>query len=313
MTPARAKNHPRPAKNSKPRKSPPILSMTGFGRHETEGERGLAAEIRSVNHRYLEAAIRLPQGLQALENRLRAHLQERVARGKLNLTVGWKGGEERVALHWNRDLARQYFEALQEMRQEFDLREPIALGHILSHPEILHQEAPEVDEDAGWKLLRAAVDPALDGLLSMREAEGEALRRDLLARLVTLRKALKTVEKRAPQRAVEVKEKLHARVADLLRGEADVDSDRILVEAAFQAERMDCTEECVRLASHFDQFESMLLEGGAVGRKLNFLLQEMNREANTIGSKANDVAVAREVIQIKEELEILREQVQNLE
>jgi len=162
-------------------------------------------------------------------------------------------------------------------------------------------------------MLRTVLASALDDLISMRVTEGEALVRDLRARVASIREGVKAVETRSPERAREAKVRLRERVADLLEGEAEVDEDRLLLEAAFQAERMDCTEECVRLGSHLDQFLGLLDTGGAVGRKLNFLLQEMNRETNTIGSKANDAAISRTVIQLKEEIEILREQIQNLE
>jgi uncharacterized protein (TIGR00255 family) len=154
---------------------------------------------------------------------------------------------------------------------------------------------------------------ALEDLVRMRLAEGEAMVKDLRGRLVRLRDALATIEKRAPERVVEAKDRLRSRVAEILKGEVKVDDDRLLLEAAFQAERMDCTEECVRLRSHLDQTEALLAEGGAVGRKLNFISQEMHREANTIGAKANDAVIAAQVIVLKEEIEIIREQVQNVE
>ena len=147
----------------------------------------------------------------------------------------------------------------------------------------------------------------------MRRKEGAALAKDLGARMKTMRDLLDKVESRAPQRVVEAKDKLHSRVAELLEGEATVDQERLVLEAAFQAERMDCTEEVVRLQSHLDQLEGLLEEGGAVGRKLNFLAQELNREANTIGAKSNDTSISHEVIRMKEEIEIIREQIQNIE
>jgi uncharacterized protein (TIGR00255 family) len=288
--------------------------MTGFGQAEIDlAGRMLTAEVRSVNHRYLELSLRLPRGLQSLESRLRSHVQESVRRGKVNLNLGWKGEAEGGEMVWNADLAEQYVGVLQEIRARFDFRDPVTLGHLLGHPEMLTWKEPDLDAEASWDAVRKVVDGALADLVAMREREGEALSRDLLGRLDTLRENLATVEKRAPERVREAKERLHTRVTELLEGEAKADPDRILIEAALQADRMDCTEECVRLASHFDQFRDLLTDGDAPGRKLNFLLQEMNREANTIGSKGNDLSVAREVIAIKEEIEILREQVQNIE
>ena len=292
-----------------------IRSMTGFGRAEAERDgRSLIAEVRSVNHRFLEFSIRLPRGVQSLESKLRARLSEQADRGKFNLTVSWKGATENGGeANLNMDLAQRYYTLLQDMRAQFDFREPITLPQLLQLPDVIAWTEPDLDADAAWDHLTAAVDPAMRDLFSMREAEGAALAKDLLARLKTLQKGLKAVESRAPERAKETRDRLHTRITELLAGEAEVDKDRVLIEAAIQAERMDCTEETVRLASHIDQFGSLLKAGGPVGRKLNFLTQEMNREANTIGSKAYDSAIAHEVIGLKEEIEILREQIQNLE
>ena len=294
--------------------SDPVRSMTGYGEAEVEREgRILAAEMRTVNHRYLEMAIRLPRGCNALESRLRSFLGERLHRGKLNLTVSWKEGGDDAQLAFDEEFAARYYEMLQRMRVRFDFQEPVTLSHILANPEVLSYREPELDPEDAWNLLKTTVGRAMDALVVMREREGVSLVRDLQSRLEALRRGVAVVEARSPHRAEEAKEKLRLRVGELLAGEAEVDPERLVLEAAFAAERMDCTEECVRLVSHIDQFSEMLEQGGAVGRKLNFLLQEMNREANTIGAKANDVAVAREVIQIKEDVEILREQIQNLE
>lgn len=292
-----------------------IRSMTGFGRAEAERDgRSLTAEVRSVNHRFLEFSIRLPRGLQSLESKLRARLSEQADRGKFNLTVSWKGSTENGGeANINFDLAARYYDLLQDMRARFEFREPVTLPQLLQLPDVVTWTEPDLSNESAWEHLIAAVDPAMKDLFSMREAEGASLAKDLLARLDKLNQGLKAVETRAPQRTQETKDRLHARITELLAGEAEVDKDRVLIEAAFQAERMDCTEETVRLASHIDQFGSLIKSGGPVGRKLNFLTQEMNREANTIGSKAYDSSIAHEVIGLKEEIEILREQIQNLE
>jgi len=292
-----------------------IRSMTGFGRAELERRgRTLVAEVRSVNHRFLEVSSRLPRGLQPFEDKLRSFLGERMNRGKVNLTVTWKGGsEEGGVLSVDMDLAQRYVDLLQEVRGRFAFRDPVTLGQLMNLPDVIKWSEPDLDPDEAWKFLKDVVASAVEDLVAMRESEGDALRRDLLARMQTIRTSLDAVESRAPARVKEAKERLHARITELLQGEAQLDQDRLLVEAAFQADRLDCTEEAVRLRSHVDQFESLLGEGGPVGRKLNFLTQEMNREANTIGSKANDVEIARHVIQLKEDIEILREQIQNLE
>lgn len=292
-----------------------IRSMTGFGRAEVERNgRVLVAEVRSVNHRFLELSSRLPRGLQAHEDKLRSHLQEMLSRGKINLTVSWKGAsEEGGVLSVNFDLAQRYVDILQELRGKFGFREAVTLGQITSLPDVFVWNEPDLDAKEAWSLLRDGVDLAVKDLIVMREVEGESLTKEFTARLERMRAAVASVEARAPERVREAKERMRQRVAEILKGEAEVDEDRLLIEAAIQADRMDCTEECVRLRSHIDQFESLLREGGPVGRKFNFLTQEMNREANTIGSKANDASIARDTIQLKEEIEIVREQVQNIE
>lgn len=291
-----------------------VRSMTGFGRGEASlGSNLLTVEVRTVNHRFLEISNRLPKGMMSLEHKLRGLLQDKLGRGKVNITVTWTPAEGDGAVAWDHQLAESYYRVLQEVRDKFEFREPVTLSHVLAHPNLLSSGEPHLEDAEAWKILQKVTTKAIEDLVSMRDNEGEALVRDLLPRLETIRTSLRAVEKRSPERAKEAREKLQKRVAELLDGEAEVDQDRLLIEASFQAERMDATEECTRLDSHLDQFKEVLEAGGQVGRKLNFLLQEMNREANTIGSKANDVSVAREVIQLKEEIEILREQIQNLE
>lgn len=292
-----------------------IRSMTGFGRAEKEQNgRVLVAEARSVNHRFLEVSSRLPRSLAREESRVRALFQGRLTRGKVNLTVSWKGAsDEGGELSVDMNLARRYVDLLQGLRGEFGFRDPVTLSQLVSLPDVISWHEPDLDPKEAWDLLRGVVSAAIDELQAMREKEGETLSRDLLARMDTLRAVLDTIAERAPERVREATDRLHRRVAELLDGEAQVDPDRLLMEAAFQAERMDCTEECVRLRSHVEQFEGLLREGGPIGRKLNFLTQEMNREANTIGSKSNDAAIGRQVIRLKEEIEILREQIQNIE
>ena len=291
-----------------------IYSMTGFGRAEVDGNRRtLVAEARSVNHRFLELSIRLPRGFQPFEGKLRTCIQKQIARGKVNFTVSWKGSGENGGIALDMDMVQQYVDVLQEVRTRFDFREPVTLGQVLALPDLFKWSEPEFDPEEAWSMLEEVSTKTVDDLVGMRALEGESLAKDLRARVKTLRGYVAVVESRAPERVAESKDRLRSRVADLLKGEARVDEERLILEAAFLAERMDCTEECVRLASHLDQFEELLESGGAVGRKLNFLAQELNREANTIGSKANDVSIAREVIQLKDEIEIVREQIQNIE
>jgi len=292
-----------------------IRSMTGFGRGEAErGGRVLIAETRSVNHRFLEMSMRLPRGLQMFEPKLRSRLEERVGRGKLSLTVSWKGQrEDGGTLIVDLDLAERYVNALRDFRNRFGFREPVTLQQVSSMPDLFKWVEPELDPEESWVQLVDVTDRALEELVRMRELEGETLAKDFRLRLARVAEALSVIETRAPQRVVEAKDRLRARVVELLKDTATVDEERLILEAAFQAERMDCTEECVRLRSHLDQTALCLVEGGPVGRKLNFIAQEMHREANTIGAKAQDTVIATQVIVLKEEIEILREQVQNVE
>jgi uncharacterized protein (TIGR00255 family) len=292
-----------------------IRSMTGFGRGEAErGGRVLIAEARSVNHRFLEVSLRLPRGLQLFEPKLRARFEERVGRGKLSMTVSWKGQrEDGGALTVDLDLAERYVNALRDFRNRFGFREPVTLQQVASMPDLFKWVEPELDPEESWVQLVDVTDRALLELVRMREMEGDTLAKDFRLRLDRVTKALSVIETRAPQRVIEAKDRLRARVTELLKDTAAVDEDRLVLEAAFQAERMDCTEECVRLRSHLDQTALCLTEGGPVGRKLNFIAQEMHREANTIGAKAQDTVIATQVIVLKEEIEILREQVQNVE
>ena len=289
-----------------------IRSMTGFGRAEGELDgRTFTVEVRTVNHRFLDISARLPRGYQSIEGKLRAHIAKRMTRGKVSLTATRQ--ETQGLSSWNQPLADRFHAHLLEVRERYGFREPIGLGHLLSHPELFRDEEDSADIDAAWPAAQPVFDRALDELIAMREKEGKAMADDLAARVVAMREVLSRVEARAPQRVEDAKERLRQRVAEILNGEAEVDNDRLLVEAAFQAERMDCTEECVRLVSHFDQFDGMISDDSSVGRKLNFLMQEMNREVNTIGSKASDADIAKDVILLKEEIEIIREQVQNIE
>jgi uncharacterized protein (TIGR00255 family) len=292
-----------------------IRSMTGFGRAEVErGGRTLLAEARSVNHRFLEVSLRLPRGLSAFEPRLRTRMEERVGRGKLTLSLSWKGQrEEGGVLTVDLDLAERYVNALREFRNRFGFREPVTLQQVASMPDLFKWVEPEIEAEDAWVQLVDVTDQALAELVKMREMEGESLAKDFRLRLDRIREALGIIERRAPERVAESKDRLRARVTELLQGQATVDEERLTLEAAFQAERMDCTEECVRLRSHLEQTGSFIAEGGPVGRKLNFIAQEMHREANTIGAKAQDATIAAQVIVLKEEIEILREQVQNIE
>jgi uncharacterized protein (TIGR00255 family) len=280
-----------------------IRSMTGYGSAELERDGlSLTAEIRSVNHRFCEVSLRSPKAVSLFEDRIRQLIADRFSRGKFNLTITWSGaGEAGEELKVNESVADRY-----QLDSGLDLRTLATL------PDVFSWEHTALSDEETWAMVKDLLDRACDSMNVMKDREGSALGADLTKRLAIIRHQLDQVAVRAPQRPQEAKDRLVARLKVLL---ADVEMDpvRMAQEVAMMADRLDFTEECVRLAAHLEQFHGLIEGPEMAGRKLNFLLQEMNREANTIGSKANDVEVARAVIVMKEEIERLREQVQNVE
>ncbi len=291
-----------------------IRSMTGYGSAELERDGiHLTAEIRSVNHRFCEVSLRAPKAVSLFEDRVRQLISDRFSRGKFNLTITWSGaGEAGEELRINEVVADRYVALLEKLRQRYRIDSGLDLRTLAALPDLFAWEHTALSDEETWGMVRELLEHACDSMNVMKAREGQALARDLEKRLEILGGQLGVVAERAPLRPQEAKERLTARLQVLL---ADVDMDpvRVAQEVALMADRLDFTEECVRLRAHLDQFQSLIDGDELAGRKLNFLLQEMNREANTIGSKANDVEVARAVIVMKEEIERLREQVQNVE
>jgi uncharacterized protein (TIGR00255 family) len=291
-----------------------IRSMTGFGSSELErsGQR-LTAEIRSVNHRFCEVSMRGPKVALAFEDQVRQLIQERFSRGKFNLTITWVGaGDQGEVLKLNEAVAQRYVDLMSQLKMRFKLAGEVDVSTVAALPDLFTWEHTAMSDEESWSLVKAVVEKACDNMNLMKDREGKALTRDFDGRLAAIRKQLDTVSERAPLRPQEAKERLVARIKPLL-DDVEMDPIRIAQEVALLADRLDCTEECVRLAAHLDQFRHLIENSELAGRKLNFLLQEMNREANTIGSKANDVEIGRAVIVMKEEIERIREQVQNVE
>jgi uncharacterized protein (TIGR00255 family) len=291
-----------------------IRSMTGFGSSELErsGQR-LTAEIRSVNHRFCEVSMRGPKVALAFEDQVRQLIQERFSRGKFNLTITWVGaGDQGEVLKLNEAVAQRYVDLMSQLKMRFKLAGEVDVSTVAALPDLFTWEHTAMSDEESWSLVKAVVEKACDNMNLMKDREGKALTRDFDGRLSAIRKQLDTVSERAPLRPQEAKERLVARIKPLL-DDVEMDPIRIAQEVALLADRLDCTEECVRLAAHLDQFRHLIENSELAGRKLNFLLQEMNREANTIGSKANDVEIGRAVIVMKEEIERIREQVQNVE
>jgi uncharacterized protein (TIGR00255 family) len=293
-----------------------LLSMTGYGRAETrEGGRSLVVEIRTVNHRFAEISIRLPKSLSMIENRVRDRMQERLSRGKITLSVNFEGDDgEMGRLKVDEDVARRYATLLRDLKKKLNLSGDLEIGTFVGLPDVLSWEKDTLDDDAGWLMLEPTLNRALDDLLKMKRREGEILCRDLRARLESILTSLARIEENVPRMIEAARTRLHDRLQELLKGEdVEYQRNRLEAEIALFADRTDCTEECVRLRAHCQQFLELIQAPEPAGRKLTFLLQEMNREANTIGSKSLDVGIARDVITIKEEAERLREQVANVE
>jgi uncharacterized protein (TIGR00255 family) len=291
-----------------------IRSMTGYGAAETElGGQTLRVEIHSVNHRFSEVAVRLPRALSHFEPPLRHLITQALGRGKITFSANWEGKDESTRpVRIDTERARRYMDDLRRLKSALKLNGEIDLTTVLALPDVVVAGAEPTADDQAWVTIEAAARRAASDLITMRESEGKALTKDFEQRLDRIEEIVKKAEERGASRPAEAKEKLLARLKPLLDG-IDVDPQRLAQEVAFHAERLDITEECVRLRAHLSQFRALLADPEPAGRKLNFLLQEMNREANTTGSKSNDADLGALVIDLKDELEKIREQVQNVE
>ena len=291
-----------------------IRSMTGYGRaQEVRSGKDITVELRSVNHRYFEFSARVPRGCGYLEDKLKGLVQAAASRGKVEATVLLQtvdSPDTQVVV--NTALAREYLDALRGMGAELGLPDDLTLSKVARLGDIFTLRRGPEDEDKLWEDVSAVAKQAAEKFVQMRQTEGAKLREDILNRLTTIEEKVGQVEKRSPETVAEYRAKLTARMEELL-GKAGVEPQRILAEAAIVADRWAVDEETVRLRSHIGQLRTILDTPEAVGRKLDFLVQEMNREANTIGSKAQDVAIAQVVVDIKSEIEKIREQIQNIE
>ncbi len=291
-----------------------VSSMTGYGRGEAEGEgKQLTVELKAVNHRFLETVIRLPRQYSSLEERIKRLIQERVSRGRIEVYLNFKEtGEIKRIVKVDKDIAVAYDKALEDLAKTVGASYDSDVYRLISLPEVVSIEEKEEDLDALWGVCARALEQALAALVQMRRQEGERLRQDLIHRLERIAQCIKDIEARQPQVVQEYQEKLRQRISELLH-EVPLDENRLANEVAVFADRVSITEELVRLASHLAQFKASLDLQEPVGRKLDFLTQELNREINTIGSKANDLEIGKIVVEVKSEIEKIREQVQNLE
>ena len=291
-----------------------VLSMTGYGRARlTLHGRDITVEIKSVNSRYFEYSSLLPRGYSFLEDKLKKLVNGKIARGKaeLNLTIVNVEAPDTVITP-NVELARQYKAAMDEMARQLGMRNDVTLSGLCRFPDMFSAVHAEADEAELWQDVQAVAAAALENFVAMRAAEGAKLREDVLARLCTLEKDVGVIEQTSAARVQKYTDKLYARLKELLDGR-DIDDARILTEAAIFADKTAVDEETVRLRSHIRQYRDILALSEPVGRKLDFLTQELNRETNTIGSKCNELDITRVVVEMKGEIEKIREQIQNLE
>lgn len=291
-----------------------IKSMTGYGRSvQSVNGREITVELRSVNNRYFDCSVKLPRTAGFAEDAVKNRVKAAITRGKIDVFVSIRAtetAEEKVAL--NKPLLKGYLEALNEIAAEFDVRNDVSVMSLSRLPDVFTLEKNEADEQQLTADILAVAEQALESFDAMRRREGQALEEDLRNRSETILGFVEQVEKRSPQTVAEYRERLYAKMQEVLQN-TNIDEGRILQEAAVYADKIAVDEETVRLRSHLGQLGDMLTGGGAIGKKLDFLLQELNRETNTIGSKCNDLALSNVVVGIKAELEKIREQTQNIE
>lgn len=291
-----------------------IRSMTGFGRCEIQsGEKKFTVEMKGINHRYLDVNIRMPKKLYFFETAIRSYLKKYIQRGKVDIFVTYEDlSEGQMSLKYNEALASEYLDYFRQMEEKFGLENDVRISALSRYPEVFTMEEQDVDEEEMWNGLREALDGACVQFVSARETEGEKLREDLIGKLDDMKAVVEKIEERSPQILSEYREKLEEKVKELL-ADTQIDESRIAAEVVLFADKICTDEEIVRLKSHIDHMKSTLQAGEGIGRKLDFIAQEMNREANTILSKANDLTVSNYGIDLKTEIEKVREQIQNIE
>lgn len=291
-----------------------IKSMTGFGRCELEeNNRKFTVEMKAVNHRYLDVNIKMPKKLNYFESAIRAELKNYISRGKVDLFITYEDlSESNTSVRYNKELAGEYLKYLRQIQQDFGLEDDIRVSTLSKYPDVFVMEEEGGDEDELWKELRKVLDGAAERFVESRIAEGENLKNDLISKLDGMQKLVDFIAERSPRIIVEYRDRLKEKVQDLLRDNT-VDEGRLLTEVTIFADKVCVDEELVRLRSHIETTKNTLISGGSIGRKLDFIAQEMNREANTILSKSNDLEISNCGIELKTEIEKVREQIQNIE
>lgn len=292
-----------------------LMSMTGFGRGESSDDTyNFTVEVKSLNHRYNDIIIKMPKHINYMEENINKMIRKRVRRGRVEVYIDLKYiNDNNVNVNVDIPLATAYKEALENMRDNLNIDEDININHIIKMPEIVKTERKKDDENKIWSCLKEALDEALNNLTDMRCKEGEQIFNDITKKTMNIKNMIEEIEKRAPIVVEEYREKLEKRVGELLKNQYELDENKLANEVVFFADKISIDEEVVRLYSHVDQLFGCLNSNESVGRKLDFLIQEMNREINTIGSKSSDIAISRLVVDFKSELEKIREQIQNVE
>ena len=292
-----------------------VKSMTGYGLGVARGEgKEITVELKAVNHRFSEIVVRMPKHFSVLEDSVRKVVQQKVARGRVDVYISIEeSGEVSKSVKVDTDLAMAYYKGLKELAETLKLESTVNLSQIAKYPDVLIIQEEDDNLEKIWLIMEKAVSEALLNLVELRAREGNKLATDLVSRVKTIEKSVKVIEERSPVLVDEYRERLVERLKKILPSEHSFDDNRLLTEVAMYAEKSSITEEIVRLASHIEQIQSDLTSSEPIGRKLDFLLQEMNREINTIGSKSGDITIAKNVVEVKSELEKIREQVQNIE
>lgn len=285
-----------------------IKSMTGFGRSEiVKGNRKISVEIKSVNHRYLEAGIKMPKKLNVFESRMRDLLKKYATRGKIDIFINYEDdSESQVNLKFNQNIADEYMAIFNNMSEKYNLKNDMTVGGLARFPEVITMDEVQEDEEELWHFIEEAMKAALEQFVNTRILEGENLKKDLLGKLDHMEELVAFVEKRSPEIMKEYRSKLESKVKELL-GDTTIDESRIATEVIIYADKICVDEETVRLRSHIEHARKCLNEDGGIGRKMDFIAQEMNREANTTLSKANDIEISNAAIDLKTEIEKVRE------
>ena len=291
-----------------------IKSMTGFGRAELSfGQRKFTVEIKSVNHRYLDVSVKMPKKLNFFEASIRNLLKEYMQRGKVDVYITYEDlSEQNVSVRYHEDVAVSYLGFLRQMAEKFGLEDDVRVSTLSRYPEVFTMEEQQIDEEGIWKDLEKTIRMAAEAFVESRVKEGENLKNDLCAKLDGMLSHVAYIEENSPEIIDEYNQKLQSRVHELL-GDQNIDETRILMEVTLFADKVCVDEEIVRLKSHIEMVKSTITEGGSVGRKLDFIVQEMNREANTVLSKSTDLEISNRGIELKTEIEKVREQIQNIE